>query len=394
MKIIKNVLFVAMILMMGIVDAKNVGGVQPGQQPTTPRTGVIQEPQPIYIPRQQPQQRQPQQLGRQQQQPTPLTSAEVDALFNEIMAASVPWNQTIQNKYNDARAKNLFSTAQEYALQLRYNNEMKRLGLLQPKEQGPSLESFKQVQMQPATTQEGGIIDRIKAWWSGKSKGEALAQATPWAALAASAAGISLAPVVLTGLGAAAATFAVSSALDQANFVQKSGGYWSTKTYKDRLKEDMALLLNDQGAYPYFVSRLEAVKNNNELYPTIKDPFGIGKDVLNGLNNELINKSNALSTDQRKRENTFAQVRDSVRSKYNYSNLTPEEYIRNIETDLNALIQAQALVSEYSRARNKINVQEEAKKAAQQAQAAQASTQTPVQQQPAQSTTTTQTVTQ
>ncbi|HLJ31040.1 MAG TPA: hypothetical protein VKU36_01255 [Candidatus Babeliales bacterium] len=370
---IKNIVIVLALCFFSAVNTKNLNtgkpaaNVQQGQQ----------QPQVIFT-QQQSQQGQQQQIQQPAGGAAPVTptQADVDALFNELMRASVPWNNALQKRYDNT--KEFFSIKQQNDLYNQYQKKLREAELANIQNQGPTLESFKAIaQPQVAQPKEQGFLDKIKAWWSGKNTAENLATVTPWAAVAASAAGVSAIPVVLTGLGAAAATYAVSSALDQLAFIQKTGGYWSNKAYKDRLKEDMALLLNDQGAYPYFITRLEAIKNNNEMYPINKDVNGVAKEVLNDLQNNMIAASQRIGNIQRDRENKFAQERDLIRSQYSYSTLTPEQYVQKIEENSDKLLQAQALVSEYSRALNRINVQREAQKAATQSQ--QPAPQTPAQ---------------
>src|SRR5579872_738925 len=281
---IKNIVIVLALCFFSAVNTKNLNtgkpaaNVQQGQQ----------QPQVIFT-QQQSQQGQQQQIQQPAGGAAPVTptQADVDALFNELMRASVPWNNALQKRYDNT--KEFFSIKQQNDLYNQYQKKLREAELANIQNQGPTLESFKAIaQPQVAQPKEQGFLDKIKAWWSGKNTAENLATVTPWAAVAASAAGVSAIPVVLTGLGAAAATYAVSSALDQLAFIQKTGGYWSNKAYKDRLKEDMALLLNDQGAYPYFITRLEAIKNNNEMYPINKDVNGVAKEVLNDLQNNMI----------------------------------------------------------------------------------------------------------
>src|SRR5260221_4511156 len=101
MNIFKNMIVVMAVFMGAALGAKGTAVRQPtaGQQPATtqPRTGVTQQVQPIYLSRDE-------QAARQQQSTT-MSFADVeqnviDALFAELMAPSVPWNRTIQGKYN------------------------------------------------------------------------------------------------------------------------------------------------------------------------------------------------------------------------------------------------------------------------------------------------------
>jgi len=224
---------------------------------------------------------------------------------------------------------------------------------------GPTLKTLQDSQVAAVetgvTTQ--GLYDKMKSWWAGKNTAEALVQTTPWAALAAGMAGVSITPIIAVGLGGAAATYAVSTALDQVNFVQKSGGYFTKSTLKNRLKEDMALILNDQGAYPYIISRVEAIDLNNEIYPVNKDEFGIAKEIMAEMREKIVSSSKSIDIKTQEKEDKFAGARDTLRTQHNYKTATSDQYIARLEAG-DDLIKAQALVSEYSRARNRKKIEE------------------------------------
>lgn len=330
---------------------------------------------------------------------------EGDALVQKLLTYSVPWpqNSEVQKMYDDNKDK-LSKEQHDYLLSeygkrdttRKQKEEADKLaGMLQPKGQGAS--STEQVGGPSLTFEDvkSGAYERAKSLlsmggqklqstWEGiKGMGSRAWEGTlgeygssmggykyllPGALIlsmpGALVGGAGLAATTLWGIGGSAAVLGVTGALDRLNHAYETGGYMSTAAYIDDVKKAMALELNDQAAYPYYVSKIEALTLRNELYPLSKDKFGVAEKA----HAVLLSEAQSAPKDQNK-EKAFSNEIAAIRVQNGYDSATNAQYISKLEQG-DALIKAQALVSEHSRAKHRKKVEEltkkdaEAKKAA------------------------------
>ncbi|HSC24594.1 MAG TPA: hypothetical protein VLB80_00045 [Candidatus Babeliales bacterium] len=393
MKLFKYMTCVAMLCAIGFVNGR---GKNPSQQ-----QGAQQQQQ--QIPQQQ--------IPQQQPQLPVVTKERVATTVDELMKASVPWDAKTQEKYDQIKSK--LSSQQENDLLNMYTPkyqawQVKQGQLFQKPQQQPgqqkkqslTLDQMLQQQQevkQPLTKEQlltledvgSGALDRAKSllYWGGGKLGSAWekskeAASSAWESTVgeygssmggwkyllpgallfsgsgALVAGASAAATALWALGGSAAVLTLSNTFDRLNYAYKTGNL-SEAAYLDEIKKQLALVLNDQAAYPYYTSKIEALRSQTELYPMHQDEFGVAKKAHEALLNESYQKAGKIATipKEKEKEDKFFQMITDIREKHGYDPTNLISYIQNLERGT-ALIEAQALVSEYNRAKNREIIRE------------------------------------
>lgn len=383
MKFLKKMLFFVALFVIGSVSAKNLTKTSQAklEAPTSQKTEVKTEDK----------------KGQEQREAAKKkqeAATEGKSLVAELLEYPVPWltGSEAQNKYEANISK--LSTQQNESLVAAYEQKVKqqeeaqrlqgmlksqtKLPLTEQEEAGPSL-TFEGIkagarERAKALWQLGG--QKLQGTWEGlKGMGSRAWEGTlgsygssmggykyllPGFLLAsipgALIGGASLAATALWGLGGSAAVLTVSSVLDRLNYAYETGGYMSTAAYVDDVKKAIALVLNNQAAYPYYTSKIEALNTRNEIYPIAKDKFGVADQA----HTILLNEAQKAPKDEGK-EKAFSSQVAKIRVEHGYKNKSNVNYISALEKG-DVLINAQALVSEYNRAKNRKAIEDASQK--------------------------------
>lgn len=347
-------------------------------------------------------------------QPVDQSTNEGWRIVTELMMAPAPWTPDVQAKYDQYMREGKLSVEQQTALYKAYEEKKamaNRWGYQQSQyqwgyqpQQAPVTSFAPSQALAGVKTAGAQAAEQAKSYYDWmKDKAYNMFAGSYVSGLGASkyiapaVLGLAAGPVgLIAGATAALATggsglaiWGLSNIMDRANFMALSGGHGTTESWLNTLKGQIQFILNNKAAYPYYLSKQDALRSNEELYEAVNDTTGVIKQAHDAIAAEQQAKLNAMQPGGPEflSEQQFVKNATEIRNNNNYWNSTPEQYIATLKAN-NDLIKAEALVSEYNRALNRISVREAAAKKQMAAQQAQAVAQQQAAQQQAGQTTT------